>query len=63
MGKMRKLQPKRIDNGEQIGRGVEVTGRSEREIDKITAGMLINLHPDLYIDDVTIRPEDDRKIE
>lgn len=39
--------------GERYGR-VEVTGRSEREIERIEIGMLTNLHPNWYVDLVTV---------
>lgn len=54
----RELQAKRLDTGEQVGRGVDVTGQSENQIARITSGMLINLHPDLFVDDVTVEVEE-----
>ena len=35
--------------GERAGR-IDVTGRSERDIDRIERGALRNMHPDWYLD-------------
>ncbi len=45
------IKIKRLDNNEVV-HTVEVTGKSERYIDKVSDGMMINLdHDEYWIDD------------
>lgn len=47
----RKLQYRRLDTGEIVGGEADVTGRSERNVEKIMLGMMRNMHEDLYVHD------------
>lgn len=44
------LKVRRIIGGEVV-KEVDVTGKSERSIERVIAGMLINMSPDFYVDD------------
>jgi hypothetical protein len=52
MSERRFMQFRHMTTGEIAGR-FEVTGKSEREIDRIERGMLRNCHDDWLVDDVT----------
>jgi hypothetical protein len=45
------LERVNYETGERTGR-VDVTGKSERQVDRIVDGMTINLHPDWFIDTI-----------
>lgn len=48
---MRYLQFRNMKTGE-TARRIDVTGRSEREIERIMRGMLINIDEDWIVDDI-----------
>ena len=47
---MSDLIVRNLETREEIHR-VDVTGRSERSIERVMSGMLINMSPDYFIDD------------
>lgn len=51
----RELYFQHMDTGE-IGKRVDVTGRSEREVERCLRGMLINMHGDWVVRDTADDP-------
>lgn len=51
------LVPTHVRTGEQAKR-IDVTGESERMIEKITSGLLRNMSEDWFVDEVTVDEAD-----
>ncbi len=49
----------RTFNGEVVGEPVDVTGSSERNVEKTMLGMMINMRADLYVHDTALDKEPD----
>lgn len=47
----RKLQFRRLDTREIVGKEVDVTNESKHNVEKAMLGMLRNMHEDLYVHD------------
>ena len=47
----RYLQFRSLKTGE-VDRRIDATGKSDRQVERIERGMLVNIHPDWCVDDV-----------